>query len=78
MTQIEDLTLQKCLGKGSFGEVYLSTKRGRKEIFATKKISRAQADKPSLKKYFENEIKILYNLRHQNIVKLEEQKIIII
>ena len=74
MTQIEDLTLQKCLGKGSFGEVYLSTKRGRKEIFATKKISRAQADKPSLKKYFENEIKILYNLRHQNIVKLEEIK----
>ena len=72
--QIEDLTLIKCLGKGSFGEVFLSTKRGKKEYFATKKISRVQADQPSFKKYFENEIKILNSLNHPNIVKLEEVK----
>ena len=70
--QIEDITLLKCLGKGSFGEVYLSTKKGRREYFATKKISRSQADQPSLRKYFENEIKILNSLRHPNIVKLEQ------
>lgn len=35
--QIEDVTLLKCLGKGSFGEVYLSTKKGRNQYFATKK-----------------------------------------
>ena len=69
--QIDDITLIKCLGKGSFGEVYLSTKKGRKEYFATKKIDRKTADKPSLKKYFDNEINILSSLNHQNIVKLE-------
>ena len=69
--QIDDITLIKYLGKGSFGEVYLSTKKGRKEFFATKKIDRKTADKPSLKKYFDNEINILSSLNHQNIVKLE-------
>ena len=73
-TQIEDLTLIKILGKGSYGEVFLSTKRGKSELFATKKISRAQADQPSFKKYFENEIRILNSLRHPNVVKLEELK----
>ena len=50
MQQIDDLTLIKLIGKGSFGEVYLSTKKGRKEYFATKKIDRRTADKPSFKK----------------------------
>ena len=72
--QIEDITLIKCLGKGSFGEVFLSTKRGKRELFATKKIDRVKADQPSFKKYFENEIKILNSLRHPNIVKLEDIK----
>ena len=71
MQQVDDITLIKCLGKGSFGEVYLSTKKGRKEYFATKKIDRKTADKPSLKKYFDNEIQILSKLNHPNIVKLE-------
>ena len=74
MTQIEDLTLIKLLGKGSFGEVYLSTKRGKREFFATKKMNRSQADQPSIRKYFENEIRILDSLNHPNIVKLEELK----
>ena len=72
--QIEDVTLLKCLGKGSFGEVYLSTKRGRNQYFATKKMDRKQADQPSVRKYFENEIKILQSLNHPNIVKFEEIK----
>ena len=37
MQQVDDITLTKFLGKGSFGEVYLSTKRGRTGYFATKK-----------------------------------------
>ena len=74
MQQIDDITLTKLLGKGSFGEVYLSTKKGRPEYFATKKIDRKTADKPSFKKYFDNEISILKSLNHPNIVKLEEVK----
>ena len=73
-TQIDDLTLIKCLGKGSFGEVYLSSKRGKPGYFATKKISRSQADQPSMKKYLVNEIEILNSLHHPNIVRLEEVK----
>ena len=40
MQQIDDITLIKILGKGSFGEVYLSTKKGRTEYFATKKVTK--------------------------------------
>ena len=71
MQKIDDITLIKPLGKGSFGEVYLSTKKGRSEYFATKKLERAKVDKPGLKKYFDNELKILESLNHPNIVKLE-------
>ena len=74
MQQVDDLTLTKFLGKGSYGEVYLSTKKGKKGYFATKKIDRKTADKPSFKKYFDNEINILKSLNHPNIVKLEEVK----
>lgn len=71
MKEIDDLVLQKLIGKGSFGEVYLSYKKGRKEYYATKKIDRKTADKPSLRKYFDNEISILSHLKHPNIVKLD-------
>ena len=40
MQQVDDIILYKFLGKGSFGEVYLSKKKGRNELFATKKIDR--------------------------------------
>ena len=57
--QLDDYTLLKCLGKGSFGEVFLTTKRGTAELFATKKMSRSYADSPGVRKYFTNEISIL-------------------
>ena len=74
MQLIDDVTLIKSLGKGSFGEVFLSTKKGRKEYFATKKIDRKIADNPNLIKYLQNEIEILNQINHPNIVKLEETK----
>ncbi len=74
MQQVDDITLIKQLGKGSFGEVYLTTKKGRNVYYATKKIERKIADKPSIKKYFDNELDILRQLNHPNIVRLEEMK----
>ena len=71
MQQIDDITLLKVLGKGAYGEVYLSTKKGRKEYYATKKLDRSKIDNTGLKKYFDNEQKILNSLNHPNIVKLE-------
>ena len=37
MKQIEDITLIKLLGKGTFGEVYLSQKKEEKNILLQKK-----------------------------------------
>ena len=66
---VDDLTLIKLLGKGSFGEVYLSTKKGFKQYFATKKIDKKWFDDPKKSKYFKNEIKILQEINHKQIMK---------
>ena len=71
---IDDLTLLKLLGKGSYGEVYLTSKKGRSELLATKKMERKYADQPNVSKYLKNEIAILRELNHKNIVKLEDIK----
>ena len=71
---IDDLTLIKCLGKGSFGEVYLTNKKGHSQKYATKKIPKSMADAERYRKYFKNEITILQSINHKNIMKLIELK----
>ena len=73
MKKIDNLILINLLGKGSFGEVYLSQKQDSNQLFATKKINKAIAD-TKMRRYFQYEIKILRILKHPNIVKLEEIK----
>ena len=72
--QIDDLTLVKLIGKGSFGEVYLTQKYNSTKLYATKKVDKNIADS-KMKKYFKYEINILRMLNHPNIVKLEEVKV---
>ena len=72
---IDDLTLLKCLGKGSYGEVFLTQKQGKNQLFATKKMDRKYDDQPHVSKYLKNEIAILKELNHPNIVKLEDVKV---
>ena len=74
LQQINDLTLIKKLGKGSYGEVYLSQKENSNKIFATKKIPQEKVDSPKMKRYLTYEVNFLKNLNHPNIVKLEEIK----
>ena len=69
---VDDLTLLKCVGKGAFGEVYLTSKQGTKQKFATKKIDKRFTSNPRSKKYFDNEKNILKELDHPNIIKLYE------
>ena len=69
---VGDLTLLKCLGKGAFGEVYLTSKQGSKQKFATKKIDKKFTANPRAKKYLDNEIAILKEINHPNIIKLYE------
>ena len=70
---VGDYTLTKSLGKGAFGEVYITSKQGTQEKFATKKIDKKFARNPKAKKYIDNEIKILKSLDHENIIKLYDQ-----
>jgi serine/threonine protein kinase len=71
---IDDLTLIKFLGKGVFGEVFLTSKQGTKQKFATKQIDKKYAANPKAKKYLDNEIMILKDIDHENIVKLYDVK----
>ena len=72
---LDDYTLLKSIGKGAFGEVYLTSKSGTSQQFATKQISKKFSSNPIAKKYLDNEISILYEINHHpNIVKLYEVK----
>ena len=74
MKDVDDLTLLKLLGKGSFGEVYLTSKKGHSQLYATKKIPKKIADSEKCRKYFHNEINILQIIHHKNIMNLVEIK----
>ena len=72
---VDNLTLEERLGKGAFGEVYLTTKKGvDNKKFATKKFDRDVIEKGEAMKYLKNEIIILQYLNHPNIAKFEEVK----
>ena len=69
------MILEKCIGKGSFGEVYITSIKGDdKRKLATKKLERDQIEGTEAIKYLTNEIKILHKLNHPNIAKFESVK----
>ena len=72
--KIGNLSLLNSIGKGTMGEVFLSTKKDSKEYYATKKIDRKNADRPEVKRYFTNEIKLLRSLKHNKIIRLVDLK----
>ena len=71
---IDEYSLIKCIGKGAFGEVFLTSKRGTTQLFATKKVPKSKADSPQIKKYFINEITILREISHPYIIHFETIK----
>ena len=72
--QVDDLILTKSLGKGAFGEVFLTQKKGCSEFYATKRLDRAFSEKPENIKLLANEITLLKKIHHPNIVKLIDLK----
>ena len=71
---IDQYILEKSLGKGAYGEVYLTTIKGDSKLIATKKIDKSFCENPITKKYLINEINILKMLNHPNIVKFIDLK----
>ena len=71
---LDDYSLEKKIGKGAFGEVFLTTKKGTSKLFATKQIPKEFFDNQATKKYLLNEIYILNELKHPNIVQFESLK----
>ena len=73
---IDDLVLLKYINSGCFSQTYISKKKGSDQLFATKKISmEIISQEPVFNKYLQNEIIILKQVKHPNIVKLYEVKI---
>ena len=72
--KIDDYKLQKLIGKGSYGEVYYTTKDNSNIPYATKRMKRDKVENPGYIKYFINEVSILKGIFHKNIVRIETLK----
>ena len=68
--QVGSYKLYNSLGKGAFGEVFLTQKVGKNGFFATKKLNREYSEKEENIKRLYNEINLLKIVHHQNIVGL--------
>jgi calcium-dependent protein kinase len=70
--KINDYKLYKFIGKGTFGEVYLTSNINNSQIYATKRIeiSKDENQYKTTSKYLLNEIEIMKELDHPNIIKL--------
>ena len=68
--EVPEFTLKERLGKGSFGEVFIATLEGRKELYAAKRLDREKSEKPENSKRLTDEINILKKIKHPNIVQL--------
>ena len=75
MKQVDNLLLERSLGKGTFGEVFYTTIQGETIPYATKVYDRELIEQnKDLFIYLKNEITIVKSLDLPNIVKLKEVK----
>ncbi|XP_028800993.1 probable leucine-rich repeat receptor-like protein kinase At1g35710 [Neltuma alba] len=65
----EDFDIKYCIGTGAYGSVYRAQLPSGK-IIALKKLHRREYGDTFLAKSFHNEVKMLSEIRHRNIVKL--------
>ncbi|GKV52597.1 hypothetical protein SLEP1_g59173 [Rubroshorea leprosula] len=65
----EDFDIKYCIGTGGYGSVYRA-RLPSGQVVALKKLHQREAEEPAFDKSFRNEVKMLTELRHRNIVKL--------
>ncbi|WOH13602.1 hypothetical protein DCAR_0833112 [Daucus carota subsp. sativus] len=61
--------IRYCIGTGGYGSVY-EARLPNGKTFAIKKLHRLEAEDPNFDRSFKNEVHVLSNIRHKNIVKL--------
>ena len=72
---VDDYTLTKLIEKGTFGEIYLASKKREKTSYAVKVINKSKYNKSiNALKYLNNEINILKDLNHSNLLRCFEIK----
>ena len=70
---IDDLTFIKQIGGGAFSKVFLTSKKNENKYYATKIIDKSKYLKnPKTNKFLVNEINILKDLNHSNLLKIFE------
>ena len=67
--ELQGYRFDKEIGKGAFSMVYLATKTDTGERYAIKRIDKSFVTDKRYKKYLNNEIFILNNTKHENIIK---------
>ena len=72
--KIDQYELETCIGKGAFGEGYLTSVKGDSKKYFTKKIFREEIEGSKGMNYLRNEIMILRYFDHPNIIKIKEVK----
>ena len=65
-----DFDIRYCIGIGGYESVYKAQLPSGKKV-VLKKLHRLEADDPNFDKSFKNEVKMLTEIRHRNIVKLQ-------
>ncbi|KAL4653739.1 hypothetical protein ACB092_01G327200 [Castanea dentata] len=65
----KDFDIRYCIGTGGYGSVYKAQLPSGK-VVALKKLHRLEAEDPNFDKSFKNEVQMLTEIRHRNIVKL--------
>ncbi|KAM7461172.1 hypothetical protein LguiA_029293 [Lonicera macranthoides] len=65
----DDSDIEHCIGTGGYGSVYRAQLPSGK-VVALKKLHHFEAEEPTFDKSFKNEVEVLSNIRHKNIVKL--------
>lgn len=70
MDVLGDYTIQKQLGQGAFGTIYLAEHRFIKKIFAIKVLPDEISNDPAFARRFETQVAKISSLDHPNIVKI--------
>ncbi|GMP49941.1 hypothetical protein CsSME_00016748 [Camellia sinensis var. sinensis] len=65
----DDFDIRHCIGTSGYGNVYRAQLPSSK-VIALKKLHRLEAEEPAFDKSFRNEVQMLTNIRHRNIIKL--------